>query len=57
MTASSVSPAVVLSAPVNPEQETRVCIVAITRHGAAQAAQLAQWRSRLESCKIPQQIV
>ena len=42
MTASSVSPAVVLSAPVNPEQETRVCIVAITRHGAAQAAQLAR---------------
>ena len=42
MTASSVSPAVVLSAPVNPEQEARVCIVAITRHGAAQAAQLAR---------------
>ncbi len=28
--------------PVNPEQEARVCIVAITRHGAAQAAQLAR---------------
>ena len=42
MTASSVSPAMVLSAPVNPEQEARVCIVAITRHGAAQAAQLAR---------------
>jgi cobalt-precorrin 5A hydrolase len=27
---------------VNPEQKARVCIVAITRHGAAQAAQLAR---------------
>lgn len=41
-TASPAAPAVVLSAPAQPLQEARVCIVAITRHGAAQAAQLAR---------------
>ena len=41
-TATPAAPAVVLSAPAQPLQEARVCIVAITRHGAAQAAQLAR---------------
>ncbi len=36
------TPDVVLSAPAQPASEVRVCLVAITRHGAAQAAQLAR---------------
>lgn len=38
----STSPQVVLSAPALAPDEVRVCLIAITRHGAAQAAALAK---------------
>ncbi|WCM88321.1 cobalamin biosynthesis central domain-containing protein [Acidovorax sp. NCPPB 3576] len=42
MNSPAATPAVVLSAPAQPLEAVRVCLVAITRHGAAQAAQLAR---------------
>lgn len=42
MNSPAATPAVVLSAPAQPLSAVRVCLVAITRHGAAQAAQLAR---------------
>jgi cobalt-precorrin 5A hydrolase len=41
---------VVLSAPARAREETRVCLVAITKHGAAQAAKLAADLPQAQIC-------
>lgn len=42
-----------ISAPATPDDAVRVCLVAITKHGAAQAQQLAQrWPEHLPAPHI-----